>query len=312
MCGFTRRHIDRNGCRMHRIAKRKSLTLIICLVSTVVARSGVAGDRALRRFDAKVNALLKQMTLEEKIGQMTQVTIDVVSRGADGRQEPHEIDPAKLEIAILKYHVGSIINVGPSFYSLPHWLDVITAIQDVALKKSRLHIPVLYGIDAIHGATYTKGATLFPQEIGVAATWNTAFTERIGEVTAYEVRASGIPWVFSPVLDIGRQPLWPRLWETYGEDVHLASTLGRAYVAGLMGESMAAKDRVAPCLKHYVGYSMPRTGKDRTPAWIDERMMREYTNRDLQYMHIGVQTLIYWRGKSVCSGMGLRPQSVKG
>jgi beta-glucosidase len=261
---------------MPAIAKRITVTLTICFICAALAPAGTPGRKSLKQFDAKINALLKKMTLEEKIGQMTQVTIDVVSEGADGRKEPHGIDPAKLEKAILQYHVGSIINVGPSFYSVPHWLDVITAIQDVALKKSRLRIPVLYGIDAVHGATYTEGATLFPQEIGVAATWNTAYAQRIGEITAYEVRASGIPWVFSPVLDIGRQPLWPRLWETYGEDVYLATALGTAYSSGLMGNSMSAKDRVAPCLKHYVGYSMPRTGKDRTPAWIDERMMREY------------------------------------
>jgi beta-glucosidase len=261
---------------MNTIFKGVALVMVVGISCASFAQDDSSGERSLKQFDSKVNALLKQMTLEEKVGQMTQVTIDVVSRSADGRSGPHNLDSAKLEKAILDYHVGSIINVGQSSFTLGHWTDVITAIQDVAIKKTRLHIPILYGIDAIHGATYTQGATLFPQAIGVAATWNTEFARRIGEITAYEVRASGIPWNFNPVLDIGRQPLWPRLWETYGEDVYLGTTLGTAYEEGLMGESIAARDKVAPCLKHFAGYSMPFSGKDRTPAWIDERMLREY------------------------------------
>jgi beta-glucosidase len=260
---------------MKLLLKRVFLALLLGVAGLALAAGGPRGGKSLTQFDAKIDALLAKMTLEEKVGQMTQVTIDVVSRGADGREEPHQLDQAKLEKAILEYHVGSILNVGPSAYTLPHWLEVITAIQDVA-KKSRLGIPILYGIDAIHGATYTLGSTLFPQSIGQAATWNAEAIRRIGEVTAYEVRASGIPWNFNPVLDIGRQPLWPRLWETFGEDVFLAKALGVAYIQGQMGNDVAARDRIAPCLKHYAAYSMPNNGKDRTPAWIDERMMREY------------------------------------
>jgi beta-glucosidase len=197
----------------------------------------------------------------------------------------------------MEYHVGSILNVGQSGYTLAHWLEVITTIQDMA-KKSRLGIPVLYGIDAIHGANYTIGATIFPQAIGQAATWNPGFIRRLGEVTAYEVRASGIPWNFNPVLDIGREPLWPRLWETFGEDVFLAKTLGTAYIEGQMGDNVAARDRVAPCLKHYAGYSMPRTGKDRTPAWIDERMLREYILPTFQAgIEAGVPTVMVNSGE---------------
>jgi beta-glucosidase len=216
------------------------------------------------------------MTIEEKVGQMTQVAIDVVSKGPDGRTEPHALDPAKLEKAIVEYHVGSILNVGPQAHTQAHWIEVITAIQDVATKKTRLKIPILYGIDAIHGANYTHGATLFPQAISMAATWNPALMKRSGEITAQEVRASGIPWNFYPVLDIGRQPLWPRLWETFGEDPLLASVMGRAYIDGLQGNDYGARDRVAACLKHYVGYSYPASGKDRTVAYIPERMLREY------------------------------------
>ena len=226
--------------------------------------------------EQRVRDLLQQMTLEEKVGQMTQVTVDLVSQGVDGRDEPHRIDHAKLEEAILTHHVGSIFNVGPSAYSREHWIDVITEIQDVATQQSRLKIPVLYGIDAIHGANYTLGATLFPQPIAMAATWNSDLVSQEGEITAWEVRASGIPWNFYPVLDVGRQPLWPRLWETFGEDVHLAKSMGVSYIRGLQGTDFGAPDKAAACLKHYVGYSFPISGKDRTAAWISERMMREY------------------------------------
>jgi beta-glucosidase len=258
------------------LVKKAAVLLAASALCTAAAPGGSFPAKTVKQIDAKIDALLKTMTLEEKVGQMTQVTIDVVSAGADGRLEPHAIDSAKLAQAILRYHVGSILNVGPSWYTVPHWQEVITAIQNVAVKRSRLHIPVLYGIDAVHGANYTKGATIFPQSFAIAAAWDEEIARRVGRITAYEVRASGIPWNFHPVLDIGRQPLWPRFWETYGEDVFLARSIGLAYVKGLMGTDMSGATSVAPCLKHYVGYSFPRTGKDRTPAWIDERMMREY------------------------------------
>lgn len=261
---------------MMTLTQRCILALAVAFCCVLHVRGQETAGEPTSAIDSKVEKLLRQMTLEEKVGQMTQVTIDVVSRGPDGRQEPHALDPAKLERALLKYHVGSILNVGEMYYTLAHWHEVITAIQDVATKKTRLGIPVLYGIDAVHGANYTKGATLFPQAFALAAGWDTSFARRVGEITALEVRASGIPWNFSPVLDIGRQPLWPRFWETYGEDVMLGSELGVAYSRGMMGSSMSARDKIAPCLKHYAGYSYPLSGKDRTPAWIDERMMREY------------------------------------
>ena len=223
----------------------------------------------------RVDDLLKRMTLEEKVGQMTQVTIEVVTKDVDGKVEPYGIDRAKLEKAILQYHVGSIFNAVEYAYSVEQWHEIISAIQDVATKKTRLHIPVLYGIDAIHGATYTKGATLFPQAIAMAATWNPELARREGEITAAEARASGIPWNFYPVLDMGRQPLWPRFWETLGEDVYLATTMGVAYIKGHQGDDFGATNKMASCLKHYVGYGFPFTGKDRTPALIDERTMRE-------------------------------------
>ena len=159
------------------------------------------------------------MTLEEKVGQMTQITLQAVSKTQGTVDQKFEIDPEKLKDAIIKYHVGSILNVYDVAHSVDEWHSLIKQIQDLAINNTRLSIPIIYGIDAIHGATYTKEATLFPQAINMAATWNKELVRKEGEITSKQVRASGIPWNFYPVMDIGRQPLWPRLWETYGEDV---------------------------------------------------------------------------------------------
>ena len=225
---------------------------------------------------SKVKALLSEMTLEEKVGQMTQVTIQVVSAKQGTKDQHHVLDEKKLEEAVVKYKVGSLLNVYDVAHEIDYWHEIINKIEDLAVNKTRLGIPVLYGIDAIHGATYTKGSTLFPQGINMAATWNKELVEKIGAITSFETRASGIPWNFYPVLDIGRQPLWPRLWETYGEDVYLASQTGAAYIKGAQGNDIGEPDKLAVCLKHYVGYGYPNNGRDRTPAWISERMMREY------------------------------------
>jgi len=250
-----------------------------CIMSTIAMSTiipGVLLSAGQQDIEKKVRDLISRMTIEEKVGQMTEVAVDVVSRGADGRQEPHQLDMEKLKSAILMYHVGSILNVGPQGYTLDHWHEVITAIQDVATKETRLKIPVLYGIDAIHGVTYTHGGTIFPQAINMGAAFSTDLARQEGEITAYEMRASGIAWNYYPVLDLGRQPIWPRLWETFGEDVYLSSALGRAYIEGHQGTDMSLPTKGGTCLKHYVGYSFPMSGKDRTAAWISERMMREY------------------------------------
>jgi len=226
----------------------------------------------------KVKALLKQMTLEEKVGQMTQVSLELVSEGGAAEVKvPHRLDPARLREALLNYHVGSILNVATSAHPVPHWRDIITTIQEIATKESRLRIPVLYGIDAVHGANYTKDATLFPQSVAMAATWNVELMKQCAAITAYEVRACGIPWNFNPMLDMARLPVWPRFWETLGEDPYLASQMSAAYVNGLQGDDrqVAQADKVAACLKHYLGYGLPATGKDRTPAWIPDKLLAE-------------------------------------
>jgi beta-glucosidase len=229
-------------------------------------------------IEVRVENLLDQMTLEEKVGQMTQITLEVVCVGdSSGLREPLALDPKKLREVILDHGVGALFNIGTHAHTLERWNEIISEIQNVA-REGRLKIPVLYGIDAIHGANYTRGATLFPQSIAMASTWNPDLVRRSSEITAVEVRASGIPWNFNPVLDSGRQPLWPRLWETFGEDACLTTALGSAYIKGQEGDpnDIAAPDKVAACLKHYIGYGAPVTGKDRTPAWIPDHYLRQY------------------------------------
>ncbi|MEP6924176.1 MAG: glycoside hydrolase family 3 N-terminal domain-containing protein [Pyrinomonadaceae bacterium] len=235
-------------------------------------RAAMQTKKPLRDNTARVEALLKQMTLEEKVGQMTQLAIDMVTTGND---QNIQIDSAKLDKAIAKYGVGSILNVNGQALTVDKWHEMIGKIQAASLK-TRLKIPNIYGIDSIHGANYVRGATLFPQEIGMAATWNPALMQRAAEITAMETRAAAIPWSFSPVLDIGRQPLWPRFWETFGEDPYLASVMGVAFVRGLEGSDIGDEKHVAASLKHYMGYSLPLSGRDRTPALIPENYLREY------------------------------------
>ena len=224
-----------------------------------------------------VESLMADMTLEDKVGEMTQLTIDMISVGEPyALQEPHTLDEKKLQNILVDLKVGSILNCGGHAYTREHWAKIIETIQDYATNKKESGIPVLYGIDAIHGTNYTSGATLFPQQLGQAATWNPDLAKACGEVTAYETRASGIPLTFSPVLDIGRDARWPRLWETYGEDMHLATELGVAYIDGLQGDDISNPHKIASCMKHFLGYSVTLRGRDRTQAWIPERQLREY------------------------------------
>ena len=226
-----------------------------------------------RDYTQRIDDLIARMTLEEKVGQMTQLALAMVISGKD---QDAKIDQAKLEKAIVKYGVGSILNVSDQALPVDKWRDFIGQMQDTATKKTRLGIPIIYGIDSIHGANFVQGATLFPQEIGMAATWNPELMKRAAEIAAIETRAAGIPWSFSPVLDLGRTPLWPRFWETFGEDPYLAKVMGVAFVRGLEGTDVSSQTQVAASLKHYMGYSFPLTGRDRTPAWIPENYLREY------------------------------------
>lgn len=223
---------------------------------------------------AKARALVKQMTLEEKVGQMTQVTHAVVAKGGWSNQDG-TLDPDALKKAVVDHQVGGILNTTAHALSAEQWRGIMTQIQD-EVKNTRLKIPVIYGLDGIHGQTYTLNSTLFPQSIAMAATRNPDLVKAGAKVTAKELRASGVRWNFAPVLDCGRQPLWSRFAETYGEDVFLGKTMGVAAVTAYEEDGLKNTTAVASCLKHYLAYSNPRSGKDRTPSYIPEIELREY------------------------------------
>ena len=220
-------------------------------------------------IEAKVNNILKQMTLEEKVGQMAQVSIESLG----GWKDQKFIFSDKLNDAVVNYKIGSILNT-PGVQPVSEWNRIISDMQD-ASKKNKLKIPILYGLDNVHGVNYVGGATLFPQEIGLAATWNRQLAYNAAVITAYESRAAGVPWTFSPVLDLGTNPVWPRIWEGFGEDPYLISELGKQAVKGYQ-DPLTSKEKVAVSLKHYMAYSDPKSGKDRSDAWIPEHYLREY------------------------------------
>ena len=250
----------------------KKIVMIMALFSLSAAMNSQDIKMTNSTIDNKVKALLTKMSNEEKVGQMTQIT--VTNFEVTGRKGV--IDAAKLKEGIQKYHIGSILNVpNPGAPTVKRWREVIATISDEA-NKTRLKIPVLYGIDAIHGASYTQGATLFPQQIGLAATFNTELVKEGAQISAYETRASSLPWVFSPDLDFPRNPAWSRMWETFGEDVYLSSKMAVALVQGFEGDGVGSKYQVASCMKHYIGYGSTTTGKDRTPSIIPERILRQY------------------------------------
>ena len=243
---------------------KKLAILLPALALSLFVAAQSAADRQ------KVETLLKQMTVDEKIGQMTQVTLGVVGTPEDG-----VLNPAALTKAIQDYKVGSILNVTNHALTVDQWRHIQTQIQDEA-RKSRLKIPIIYGLDGIHGQTYTLDATLFPQNIAMAATRDPELAAAVTKVAAKELRASGVRWNFAPVLDCGRQPLWSRFPETYGEDVYIGKTMGTAVIRAYEEDGLKNPTAVASCMKHYLGYSASRTGKDRTPIYLPEIEMREY------------------------------------
>lgn len=239
------------------------------------AKPAIPRDNAIEQ---KVEEWIGKLTLEEKIGQMTQLTIDVISKGDNAYHTiiPYEADPANLDSVLRKYKVGSILNVPGSTPQTPEeWHAIIKEIQDVAIDETG--IPVIYGVDQIHGASYTVGATFFPQNINLGATFNRALSAETGRISAYETKAGSIPWTFAPVIDLGRDGRWPRMWETFGEDAYLTTEMGREMVVGFQGGNGATigDNHVSACLKHYMGYGVPFSGKDRTPSYISEQDMRE-------------------------------------
>jgi beta-glucosidase len=256
---------------------KKSLlfTLQLLLYSWI----GIAQPNRIE-MEKKVNGLLKEITLEEKVGQMCQLTLNTVGEGPDvfTSFEPYKVDNERIKKAIIDYKIGSLLNTSNNrALTRQHWFEIMTRINEEVMK-TRLKIPVIFGIDAIHGVNYTQGSTLFPQEIAMAATFNRELVQKGAAITSYEMRASAIPWNFSPVLDLGLDPRWPRFWETFGEDPYLTSEMGKQMIIGYQGKTndVSAFDKGAACLKHFLGYSVPVSGKDRTPAIIPDNYLREY------------------------------------
>ncbi len=248
----------------------------ILLFTAIIFVSSINAQLNDKDLEKKVNDLLQKMTIEEKVGQMTQISLEFVTKPRKSNHDDAELDIKKVKEAVLKYHVGSFLNNGGAANSAKGWQKIIRQFQEIAVNESRLGIPIIYGIDAIHGSGYVKEATIFPQSIALAAARDPELVEEGAYITAKETRATGIVWNFNPVLGLGRNPVWPRFFETFGEDPYLATQLGRAYIRGTQGDDLSADDRVAACMKHYLGYSVPFNGLDRTPSWISERMIREY------------------------------------
>lgn len=255
--------------------KRKaSIVISVFLGLGVILGTASMMSGSNSETDDKIESVLSKMSLEEKVGQMTQVDMNVIALNG-GKNTDGTLDKERLRKAIHEYHIGSVFNPVGHAYSAETWHKIITEIQEAAMK-SPTKIPVVYGIDAVHGATFTKESTLFPQNLGMAATRNLDLVKRSSKITAMEVRASGIRWNFSPVLDAGRQPLWSRYAETWGEDVYIAKVMGVAAIKGMEEDGLKASTSVASCMKHFIGYSAPKSGKDRTPAHIPEIILREY------------------------------------
>ena len=226
-------------------------------------------------IEAKINKLLQKLTLEEKIGQMCEITIDVITDFSDKENE-FRLSESMLDTVIGKYKVGSILNTPFSIAQEKEvWADLITRIQKKSMEE--IGIPCIYGVDQIHGTTYTRGGTFFPQSINMAAAFNRQLTRRGAEISAYETKACCIPWNYAPVMDLGRDPRWPRMWESYGEDCYVNAEMGVQAVKGFQGENPnhIGENNVAACIKHFMGYGVPVSGKDRTPSSISRTDLRE-------------------------------------
>lgn len=253
-------------------------TVILLIACSPTGKTSVPAIPVDKEIEEKVETTLKKMTLQEKIGQMTQLTLDVVTKGDNIYHTafPLQLDEIMVDTVLRKYKVGSILNA-PSNTPLTvnEWASVITGLQKIAIAETG--IPIIYGVDQIHGTTYTIGGTMFPQEIGMGATFNPLLVYEGAKITAYETKAGNIPWNFSPVLDLGRDARWSRMWETYGEDTYLVSKMGVACISGYQDAdpNHIGNNQVGACLKHFMGYGVPYSGKDRTPSYISEQDMRE-------------------------------------
>ena len=253
---------------------KKILLSISMLALAYTASANVPIIKSDPKIEAQVEQTLKKLTLEEKIGQMMELVTDLF--GANDKNGVFYIDEHKTDSILSRYKIGSILNAPNTCApTAKQWEKYISQIQKISMK--RIGIPCVFGLDQNHGSTYTQGGTLFPQNINVAATFNREIARRSAEATAYETRAVSIPWTYSPTVDLGRDARWPRIWENFGEDCYLSSEMGKAMVYGFQGEDPNNIDQyhIATSMKHFMGYGVPWTGKDRTPAYISPADLRE-------------------------------------
>lgn len=253
---------------------KKILLSISLLALAYTACANVPVIKSDPKIEAQVEQTLKKLTLEEKIGQMMELVTDLF--GANDKNGVFYIDEHKTDSILSRYKIGSILNAPNTCApTAKQWEKYIAQIQKISMK--RIGIPCVFGLDQNHGSTYTQGGTLFPQNINVAATFNREIARRSAEATAYETRAVSIPWTYSPTVDLGRDARWPRIWENFGEDCYLSSEMGKAMVYGFQGEDPNNIDQyhIATSMKHFMGYGVPWTGKDRTPAYISPADLRE-------------------------------------
>ena len=253
---------------------KKILLSISLLALAYTASANVPVIKSDPKIEAQVEQTLKKLTLEEKIGQMMELVTDLF--GANDKNGVFYIDEHKTDSILSRYKIGSILNAPNTCApTAKQWEKYISQIQKISMK--RIGIPCVFGLDQNHGSTYTQGGTLFPQNINVAATFNREIARRSTEATAYETRAVSVPWTYSPTVDLGRDARWPRIWENFGEDCYLSSEMGKAMVYGFQGENPNHIDQyhIATSMKHFMGYGVPWTGKDRTPAYISPADLRE-------------------------------------
>lgn len=253
---------------------KKILLSISLLALAYTASANVPVIKSDPKIEAQVEQTLKKLTLEEKIGQMMELVTDLF--GANDKNGVFYIDEKKTDSILSRYKIGSILNAPNTCApTAKQWEKYIAQIQKISMK--RIGIPCVFGLDQNHGSTYTQGGTLFPQNINVAATFNREIARRSAEATAYETRAVSVPWTYSPTVDLGRDARWPRIWENFGEDCYLSSEMGKAMVYGFQGEDPNNIDQyhIATSMKHFMGYGVPWTGKDRTPAYISPADLRE-------------------------------------
>ena len=253
---------------------KKLLLSISMLAFAYTTSANVPVIKSNPKIEAQVEQTLKKLTLEEKIGQMMELVTDLF--GANDKNGVFYIDEHKTDSIFSRYKIGSILNAPNTCApTAKQWEKYIEQIQKISMK--RIGIPCVFGLDQNHGSTYTQDGTLFPQNINVAATFNREIARHSAEATAYETRAVSVPWTFSPTVDLGRDARWPRIWENFGEDCYLSSEMGKAMVYGFQGEDPNNIDQyhIATSLKHFMGYGVPWTGKDRTPAYISPANLRE-------------------------------------